>query len=361
MIALKKICQDLGRITTNRGRIHVRMGPSVTATLGGDPVDKASQSAAVSSGAGQSAVRSQAHGFCQTYIDRPSASSLRTSTQPADLGPLDRPQQVHRALAALAAHPQTSTGPFIDLPVELLTQSSVAVGARLLYGLLQLTPGFVHPTGSTTYAYLQARGGTDPKTVRRALHELVEAGWIIAQQPNQNRPIRFELRHPRLDQGVKELALVKHRLSWGQFRGESLMREYLSLLVDDAQFEDDAAPGFLVNPMINQRLQFDRYYPPRVAFEFNGPQHYVQTDRHPAPEVAEQRARDLMKKGICQEEGIELVVVHASHLSLKRMQAKVGTLLPLRHLSGLEPVVAHLEYESKRYRRSPSVHPPVRR
>ena len=68
-----------------------------------------------------------------------------------------------------------------------------------------------------------------------------------------------------------------------------------------------------------------------------------------------------MKKGLCQEQGIELVVVHARHLSLKGMQAKVGTLLPLRQLSGLEPVIVHLEYESKRYRRSPSVHPPARR
>ena len=77
--------------------------------------------------------------------------------------------------------------------------------------------------------------------------------------------------------------------------------------------------------------------------------------------MAQQRARDLMKLGICHEQGIELVYVLARDLSLRKMQAKVGTLLPLRNLQGLEPVAAHLDQESRRYRRSPKVHPPARR
>lgn len=55
------------------------------------------------------------------------------------------------------------------------------------------------------------------------------------------------------------------------------MREYLSLMIDSGEFEDNAAPGFLVNPLTDERLQFDRFYPPGVAFEFNGPQHYGAT------------------------------------------------------------------------------------
>jgi hypothetical protein len=35
------------------------------------------------------------------------------------------------------------------------------------------------------------------------------------------------------------------------------MREYLSLLVDSTLFEDDAAPGYLINPLTDQLMEFD--------------------------------------------------------------------------------------------------------
>lgn len=268
---------------------------------------------------------------------------------------------VHRASATLAAHPQPAAEPHVSLPTDLLTQGDLGVSSRLLYGLLQLTTGITQPAGTTTYAALRTLSGLDLKTLRRALHQLVEAGWITAKQASQRQPIEFALRHPLVDRGAMELNLVKDRIARGGFHGETLMREYLSLLIGSAQFSDNAAPGFLVNPLTNQRLQFDRYYPPRVAFEFQGRQHFVATRDYPESLVAQQRARDLMKRGICQEEGIELIHVLARDLSLSKMQAKVGALLPLRDLQGLEPVAAYLDQESRKYRRSPKVHAPVHR
>lgn len=72
------------------------------------------------------------------------------------------------------------------------------------------------------------------------------------------------------------------------------MREYLSLLVDSDHFEDNATPGFLVNPLSGEELQYDRFYPPRVAFEFNnGPQHDGPTALYASGrDIRRLRARD---------------------------------------------------------------------
>lgn len=129
------------------------------------------------------------------------------------------------------------------------------------------------------------------------------------------------------------------------------MREYLTLLIDSDQFEDNAAPGFLVNPLTNERMQFDRFYPPSVAFEFQGPQHYGATALYSEAEAAKQRGRDLMKQGICIERGIRLVLIQPQDLSLKVIQQKVGPLLPLRDLIEYQPLIAMLESIARGYRR----------
>src|SRR5690606_5703483 len=170
-------------------------------------------------------------------------------------------------------------------------------------------------------------------------------------QANQLAPIRFRLRNPVAEERAQELEWVKRRIERAPFLGEALMREYLSLIVDSEDFEDDAAPGFLVNPLTGERLQLDRYYPVGVAFEFNGPQHYGETELFSAEEASMQRVRDYIKAGICAERGITLVVVHPEDLSLERMRRIVGNLLPLRDLHGQTPVIRYLESRSRTYRK----------
>src|SRR5690606_2563656 len=124
-------------------------------------------------------------------------------------------------------------------------------------------------------------------------------GWLATTQASQQAPIRFTLINPAETEARRELARVERRLAKEKFKGEGLMRALLSLLVDLDVFEDNASPGFLVNPLTDERLQFDRFYPPSVAFEFNGPQHYGETELYSAEHAREQRARDLIKIGIC--------------------------------------------------------------
>lgn len=99
-------------------------------------------------------------------------------------------------------------------------------------------------------------------------------------------------------------------------------------------------------------MQFDRYDPPSVAFEFNGPQHYSPTARYPNPADSEkQRGRDYIRVGICATRGIHLLIVHPEDLTLAAMRQKAGGLLPLRPLAGHEPLMAYLEKVGRSYRR----------
>ena len=131
------------------------------------------------------------------------------------------------------------------------------------------------------------------------------------------------------------------------------MRSFLSLIADTRECEDGARPEFLVNPASGEKMELDRYYPVhRVAFEFNGRQHYVATGRFTKQEVAAQQKRDQLKRQICRENRIDLVVVHAEDLSLAGMSRKAGALLPLRALRGLKQTIRFLNRCGLRYQKA---------
>lgn len=251
-----------------------------------------------------------------------------------------------------AALDRAPSDPRMVMPLDLLADRGVGVLGKILYGILQATPEFQDPTGRFTYASLSGLAHTTPRTAKGAVSQLVRAGWLMVAQVNQLAPVRFALTSPTAASSKAEVVRAQQRLDEAPFFGEQLMREFLSLLVASDEFEDNAAPGFLVNPWTDERMELDRFYPPGVAFEFNGPHHYGATDRVSAVEAARQRGRDYMKLGICTTRGISLVVIHPEDLSLEGMQQKLGHLLPLRDLKGHEPLIAHLEKVSRRYRRS---------
>lgn len=131
------------------------------------------------------------------------------------------------------------------------------------------------------------------------------------------------------------------------------MREMLTLLIDSNDFEDDAEPGYLVNPMTQKLMQFDRFYPPHTAFEYNGPHHYGPTSYCSLEESLAQQGRDLMKTGHCARQGVRLVVIHRSDLSLTGMSQKLqGLGLPLRDLTGVESVGRFLDRCGKGHQQS---------
>ncbi len=264
-------------------------------------------------------------------------------TRAGDPGATARPTATATAKATATAT--------VPVPRDILINRGLGVHARVMYGLLLLTPGFRHPCGQFTYAELAALAHASPNTVTRAVNELARAEWVKVERANRLARIHFELSFPGLARALMALAGAQKRLDQAKYFGEGLMREYLSLLIDSEDYEDDATPGFLVNPRTDERLQFDRYYPPSVAFEFNGPQHYRATEKFTAEEADQQRERDYIKLGICVTRGITLVVIHPENLTLKGMRQKVENLLPPRNQTGYDLLIDFLESESRGYRR----------
>lgn len=240
-----------------------------------------------------------------------------------------------RHLPAISVPP----GPAATLPGPLLTAPKLAPVAKVLYGILQ------SQSGKFTYPSLSRLTGMGPNTLKRAVAALIQSEWLETDQRSRLAPVRFTLRNPMLAQQQLEVELARRRLKHDPNKGEAIMKEFLSLLIDSAEFEDNARPGFLVNPKTRERLELDRYYINVAAFEYNGDSHFGTTE-----EATNQQTRDMVKVGICALRQIPVVAVHSEDLSLTAMRARIGQLLPLRDLTGHEPLIAYLERKAKRYR-----------
>jgi len=208
----------------------------------------------------------------------------------------------------------------VKIPVDLLEfRGSLSAQAIVCYGLLS-TLAAKGWSGEFKWADLRAVTGLHLRTLKRAVRSLVAACWLSIQQTNRLAPIHFTFTHP----DYVALLGTKARLSARPYLGQTLMEEYLNLLVDSRKFHDGGSEGILVNPLTGHQLQLDRYYYEYgVAFEFNGEQHYRPTERFTKDQVAAQRERDAIKRSICEAEGINLVVVHAQDLSKLGMLRKM--------------------------------------
>ena len=130
------------------------------------------------------------------------------------------------------------------------------------------------------------------------------------------------------------------------------MKGWLDLLVDDTDYVDNFRPDFLRNPVTGENLEYDRYYRRGVAFEFNGPQHYGPTRRYPDRDRARDlRVRDLIKKALSLENGVELLIIRPGDLSMSRLTAKIGNRLPLRLVDFSDPLRTALDKASSVYTR----------
>lgn len=242
----------------------------------------------------------------------------------------------------------------VRIPVDLIRAShAMRPQAILCYGLLQMTEKFNRFSGEFKWAELRKLTGLHLRTVKRAVRALAEARWVYMQQRNRRAPIWFRLQHADEAYAEEVQRRLEGRQNINNSIGELIMRETLSLIVATNKCQDGARPEFLINPATGERLELDRYYPlEHVAFEFNGSQHFVASERYSKEVVAAQRKRDAIKRQICKRENISLVVVRAEDLTLKGMLNKVGDLLPKRPLRGLKRTIRYLNRCVKGYQRA---------
>lgn len=242
---------------------------------------------------------------------------------------------------------RTPGGVKVKIPGALLAERSVGAQAKVLYGLLQSTARW--QSGAFTFPSLVQLTQLSPNTLKRAIKELADSGWVELNQASRLKPIHFKLGSPEQRRSQREAIVAARRLKRAEYRGEALMQEYLSLLIELDDFADNVRPGFLVNPQSGERMELDRFYPPRLAFEYNGTQHYEPTEAIPLAAVEAQQSRDLVKAGLCLYRGIQLVIIHAEDLTLQGMIDRLPLGVPRRSLAGHEPLIEVLEDASIRY------------
>ncbi len=159
---------------------------------------------------------------------------------------------------------------------------------------------------------LARRLGIPRTTVLHVCRDLSKHGWMELRRSGRRVcPIPLI---PHTCQVVLARALEKD-FSMVAKRGEFLMKRHLDLRIATGEFFDNARPEFLTNPITDEPLEYDRYYPPSVAFEFNGLQHYVMTRLHrDENELKRIQARDAIKLGLSTKAQVNLVVVRAEDL-----------------------------------------------
>ena len=112
----------------------------------------------------------------------------------------------HTVLRGLAQRP--SRGPRVQVPTALLAERAVGAQAKVLYGLLQATPTFRGQSGEFTYASLCSLTKLGRNTLKRAITQLVGAGWVQITQASRLSPIHFTLGSPERRRSQKNRRLT---------------------------------------------------------------------------------------------------------------------------------------------------------
>lgn len=260
-----------------------------------------------------------------------------------------------------AYHLRTPDGPVsasrtVAVPASLITLPDVPPSAKCLYAALLAHCDRQKQTCSARQEeVLRWAGLGSQHTLQAQCRRLQEAGWLRIGRASGPHCTTYEVLDPHRAAREAERERVRMRLEREAYKGEGVMKELANVQVASDRFQDNARPGFLVNPLTGERLEFDRWYTEGVALEFNGRQHYRPTDAFPDPEQQrQQRTRDLVKLALAREHGVKVVVLHPEDLTFEGLRAKLEGLLPLRELHEEDPVVQYLTGVSRRYVRKAS-------
>lgn len=239
---------------------------------------------------------------------------------------------------------------------DSLWQQFMTTVFKALIDDVRLRPSDVHIYGILWhYPWLSRRetarrAQVARESFRRAARRLLELDWAYeADMPRGTAvipwmPVEVEQRV------IAQLSPVREGVP---FRGEWLMRCLLDLWLRNGDFIDNARPEWLVSGDGSGRLELDRWYvASNVAFEYQGQQHYrVGTPYTQTQEQLQERIRlDRLKAQLCRAEGIRLIYVHPSDLSLEGIRRKLEGVLPIFPLAEDRPLVRFIERQCRSYR-----------
>ena len=123
-------------------------------------------------------------------------------------------------------------------------------------------------------------------------------------------------------------------------KGELLLREILKIVILDDNVRYNCRDLGIKNHLTGEQLEIDIYYPDlKLAFEFQGEQHFFPTSFADEKEVAAIRARDKTKSFQCIKLGIILTKLTAKQLKPNTIRYRLG------RKSGYYPLVEYIDKE----------------
>lgn len=237
------------------------------------------------------------------------------------------------------------------VPIDLV-EANLPAEARFLYIYLLSKASPKTKVVRSNHTRLAQELHMHRATVCQLVTALVQSGWVKVQPDGRYHRV-YALLNPVLEARLDELRRVQDRIAHADYKGEAIMHEILNQKVASDRYDVNARLGFTRNPVTDRCLEVDRYYfEEKVGFEFNGPQHYGPTEAFPNPEKARDlRARDYIKRAMCQEHGIHLITITAEDLTPEKIEHKIRGLLPLRPLRPDDPVLRYLRQVGLEYMR----------
>jgi len=213
---------------------------------------------------------------------------------------------------------------------------------------------------AVTYQELQSLTGFSLDTIRVSIRRLLEAQWLVIEGAAK-RSVRLKTVNPVEARRQAEIKQWEQRLAEGLrsglSRGQCLLYLIVRMALPDAKILVNARLPALTNPLTGAELELDVYLPDcQIGLEYNGPQHYAPTEWFSdEAQFRSQRARDLMKLGLCQEKGISLLVVTLADLWPSRIWRMMAGKAPVREIPDEEwHLVRWLYRQVRRYRDSVS-------
>jgi hypothetical protein len=228
---------------------------------------------------------------------------------------------------------------------QLHEQPGLSFGDRSLYLWT-----VIHQPKSIREASLLC--GLEWKSVEARYRKLEAAGWLRwLGTANGHERIRCPMAVIPAEIQVELAKLLERDYGHSQKKGEFLMKRHLDLWIRSDDFVENHRPDALISPLTKQSLELDRhYFKLRIAFEFNGSQHYGVTPLHGDQKAFdEQRARDLIKASLCKEAGIRLIIVTAEDLVPEAFKRLLPDVLPRYHVDEKGPYFAALARLSSYY------------
>jgi len=139
----------------------------------------------------------------------------------------------------------------------------------------------------------------------RACRNLAKWGWMrLVEEGRGTRPASVI---PHACQVVMAHDL-EDEYEWVVNKGEFLARMRVDWWLRRGEYAINARPKFLKNPETDKPLEYDTYDSKvRFATEYDGSQHYRETQKYDEEQVKEQMSHDLMKESLSVRNNVTLV------------------------------------------------------